>query len=48
MAHPAKVIPIIGSQDPERIRKSGEAIKIQWTRSSWYKVYAAARGEALP
>ncbi len=48
MAHPARAIPIIGSQDPTRIRAAGEALKVKWTRSSWYKIYVAARGEPLP
>lgn len=48
MAHPARAIPIIGSQNPERIRAAGEALKVKWTRSSWYKIYVASRGEPLP
>ncbi len=48
MAHPAGAIPIIGSQNPERIRASGDALKVKWTRSSWYKIYVASRGEPLP
>jgi predicted oxidoreductase len=48
MAHPARAIPIIGSQDPARIRAAGEALKVKWTRASWYTVYVASRGEPLP
>jgi predicted oxidoreductase len=48
MAHPARAIPIIGSQNPERIRAAGEALKVKWTRPSWYKIYVASRGEPLP
>lgn len=48
MAHPSRAIPIIGSQNPDRIRAAGEALKVRWTRSSWYAVYVAARGEPLP
>jgi predicted oxidoreductase len=48
MAHPARAIPIIGSQDPTRIRAAGEALKVKWTRASWYTVYVASRGEPLP
>jgi predicted oxidoreductase len=48
MAHPARVIPIIGTQSPERIRAAGEALKVKWTRASWYTVYVASRGEPLP
>jgi predicted oxidoreductase len=48
MAHPARAIPIIGSQDPARIRAAGEALKVKWTRASWYTIYVASRGEPLP
>jgi predicted oxidoreductase len=48
MAHPAGAIPIIGTQNPARIRAAGEALKVKWTRSDWYGVYVASRGEPLP
>jgi predicted oxidoreductase len=48
IAHPAGVIPIVGSQRPERIRASVEALGIPWTRSDWYDVVEASQGEALP
>lgn len=48
MAHPAKPIPIVGSQNPDRIRESAHALTVEWTRADWYKVLVAARGEPLP
>jgi predicted oxidoreductase len=48
MAHPARVIPIIGSQRVERIAEANDAYKINWTRQDWYDVLVAARGERLP
>lgn len=48
MAHPARAIPIIGSQNAERIREAATATKVRWTRADWYAVLVAARGEALP
>lgn len=48
MAHPAGIIPIIGTQRPERIAEAVEAYKVQWTRESWYAVLVAARGVPLP
>jgi predicted oxidoreductase len=48
MAHPARVIPIVGTQTPERILEAADVFKISWTRSRWYAVYVAARGEPLP
>jgi aryl-alcohol dehydrogenase-like predicted oxidoreductase len=48
MAHPARPVPIIGSQSPARIAASVDAFKVAWTRSEWYAVLAASRGEKLP
>jgi predicted oxidoreductase len=48
MAHPAGIIPIIGSQNPERIAEGSQALKVRWTRTDWYAVLVAARGVPLP
>lgn len=48
MAHPAGIIPIIGSQKAERIAEGAQALTVQWTRTDWYAVLVAARGERLP
>ncbi|MAF63570.1 MULTISPECIES: aldo/keto reductase [Pseudomonadota] len=48
MAHPAGIVPIIGSQQAERIAEGAAALKVRWTRQDWYAVLVAARGEPLP
>ena len=48
MAHPAGIIPIVGSQQRGRIAEAAEAYKIRWSRQDWYAVLVAARGERLP
>lgn len=48
MAHPARPIPIIGSQQAERIAEAADAYRVPWTRDSWYDILVAARGEPLP
>ena len=48
MAPPAGIIPIIGSQNPERIAEGAAALTVRWTRTDWYAVLVAARGERLP
>ena len=48
MAHPAGIIPIIGSQQAARIAEGALALKVRWTRTDWYAVLVAARGERLP
>jgi len=48
MAHPSHPIPIVGSQNAERIHEAADAFKVNWTRESWYAVLVASRGEKLP
>lgn len=48
MAHPAGIIPIIGSQNAARIAEGAAALTVRWTRTDWYAVLVAARGERLP
>lgn len=48
MAHPARAIPILGTQDPERLRAAADAVRVRWTRAQWYEVLVASRGERLP
>lgn len=48
MAHPAGIVPIIGSQNAERIAEGAQALTMRWTREDWYAVLVAARGEKLP
>ena len=48
MAHPAKVIPIVGTQQVERVAELADAFKVAWSREDWYAVLVASRGEKLP
>jgi predicted oxidoreductase len=48
MAHPAGIIPIVGSQQPARITEAADAYKVRWSRTDWYKVLTASRQEPLP
>jgi aryl-alcohol dehydrogenase-like predicted oxidoreductase len=48
MAHPAGIIPIVGTQNPARIAESGDAYKVRFTRAEWYSILVASLGENLP
>jgi predicted oxidoreductase len=48
MAHPAGIIPIVGTQNAARVAEAADAYKLSWTRTDWYAVLVAARGEKLP
>lgn len=48
MAHPARPIPIVGTQNLARIAEIPDAFKPRWTRQEWYAVLQAAMGVNLP
>ena len=48
LKHPSKIIPIVGSVNPDRIREATKASEIDLSREEWYRLLNAARGEPLP
>ncbi|MFC0560499.1 aldo/keto reductase [Halalkalibacter alkalisediminis] len=50
MRHPAMIQPVIGTANPERIKKCQDGIKQAelMTREEWYSLYTASRGNKLP
>jgi predicted oxidoreductase len=48
LRHPAGIIPIVGSTNPDHIREAADATKINLSRTDWYKLWVAARGERVP
>lgn len=48
MHHPARIIPLLGSNRPENIREGVKACHIQLSRDDWYKLWVGARCVPLP
>jgi len=48
LKHPSKMIPIVGSTDPDQIRKLASAVDVELTREEWYHLVTAARGAVMP
>jgi predicted oxidoreductase len=44
LAHPAGIVPLIGSIDPERILAARNALGVDYTRDDWYRLLAARLG----
>lgn len=40
--HPARVLPVIGTNDPARIAGASDALKVPMDRQTWFELYAAA------
>jgi predicted oxidoreductase len=48
LKHPSRIVPIVGSTHPDRIRDAVQATECDLTREEWYRLLLAARGEPLP
>ncbi len=48
LKHPARILPIIGSTTPERIRAATKAMEIDYTREDWYRLLEARNGTPVP
>lgn len=48
LRHPAGIVPIVGSANPERIRDAAKADGVELSREDWYTILTAARGAGLP
>jgi predicted oxidoreductase len=48
LRHPSRIIPIVGSANPERIRDAARADDVELSREDWYRILTAARGARLP
>ncbi len=46
--HPATILPVLGTNNLERIGSISDAFKVQLNRESWYELYEAALGSEVP
>ena len=48
LAHPANIIPVMGTNNLDRITKISDAIKVKMDRYTWFLLYTAALGRDIP
>ena len=48
LRHPARIQPVIGTTNPERIAAACAAADVRLSREDWYRLFVAARGDTLP
>ncbi len=48
LKHPSRIVPMIGSTEPARIREATIADALDLSREEWYGLLEAGRGERLP
>lgn len=48
LKHPARIVPVLGTTRPERLRACARALEVNLTREEWYALFEAARGRSMP
>ena len=48
LRHPAKILPVLGTNNLTRIAQIGDAMKVTIDRQTWFELYEAANGAEVP
>ncbi len=48
LAHPAKIMPVMGTNNINRIKALSDALKVNMDRQTWFELYTAALGTEVP
>ncbi|WP_171236613.1 aldo/keto reductase family oxidoreductase [Ruegeria sp. HKCCA6837] len=48
LAHPANILPVLGTNNLDRIKRGSDALKVKLDRETWYRLYEAALGHEVP
>jgi predicted oxidoreductase len=48
LAHPARPMPLVGTQNAERILETADVAKVILSRDEWYEILVASRGAPMP
>jgi predicted oxidoreductase len=48
LAHPAKIMPVMGTNSLARIGKISDALKVKMDRETWFELYSIALGSEVP
>lgn len=46
--HPARIIPVLGTNDPARIARMQDALRVTLDRQTWFELYSLANGVEVP
>lgn len=47
LAHPVGILPVLGTNNLDRIKNIGDAAKVKIDRQTWFEIYTAARGSEV-
>jgi predicted oxidoreductase len=47
LAHPAQILPVMGTNAIDRIKALSRATEVTLSRQAWYEIYTAALGREV-
>ncbi len=47
LRHPARILPVVGTNRPDRIATLAEALRVEIDRETWFELYERARGREV-
>jgi predicted oxidoreductase len=48
LAHPAGILPVMGTNHPARIRALSDAWRVKMDRETWFELWTLAAGQEVP
>ena len=48
LKHPARIKPVVGTTNPERIRNIVDCTEVELSKLEWYELYVTSRGKEMP
>ena len=48
LSHPANILPVVGTNNPERIKHLSDALNLDIDRETWFELWTAAEGQEVP
>jgi len=48
LAHPAGIVPVVGTNQLDRIGRLGDALKVKLNLETWYELWTLAAGKEVP
>ena len=46
--HPSNILPVIGTNNLNRLRTVGQVLDVKLDRETWFEIYQAALGHEIP
>ena len=48
LKHPAKIVPVMGTNNLQRIKQLSDALRVTLDTQTWFEIYSTAKGHEVP